>query len=378
MKILHTSDWHLGRSLTNNTTYIEDQKFFFEKLYGILSEEHIDAVICAGDVYDSSVTNAEAIRLYDSVATKICAEMKIPMIVIAGNHDSGPRLAACSELLKEASLHVYGRLGSSSDPILLDNGRTAVYPLPYFNKDEAISIYPEKKDEITNADTAMKTVCDEIRRNMNKDKVNIIVSHSLIINSELSESDHSAQIGTASAISKDVFEGFDYVALGHIHKAQAISENIRYSGSPIKYSFGKEEYHKKGVVIIDTENMSQKFVEIPELHGHFTLNGTYDELIAIDGHKNDYIRIQLTDRFCSAEIRKEFEEKFPLMLEAHGKEYNMTGGNSSITASDTQRLDEFEIMTRFMKDYFEIEPDEEQKELFRYALLEEDKEVEEN
>ena len=376
MKLLHTSDWHLGRALSNNQTYIQDQRFFFDRLYSIIREEKIDAVLVAGDIYDSSVSNAEAINLYNEVVTKICLGMGVPMIIIAGNHDSGPRLASCRDLLKGAGLYLTGRLSADLSPAVF--GDTAIYSLPYFNKDEVIALFPEKKDEITSAATAMKAVCDVIRGNMDKTKKNILVSHSLVQNVELSESDRSAQIGTASAVSKDVFDGFDYVALGHIHKPQTVSDKIRYSGSPVKYSFGREEKQEKGVVIIDTDNMSQKFVETGELHGRHTVKGTYEEIIGRTDLVNDYLSIIITDRTNAASLYNEMKERFPYMLELKGMEYTVSGEGSTINALDIEKLDDTAILKNFMKDIAGIEPDKEQLELFSAAVEAADREVEEN
>ena len=376
MKLLHTSDWHLGRALSNNQTYITDQRFFFEKLYSVIREEKIDAVLVAGDVYDSSVSNAEAINLYNEVVTEICLKMGVPMIIIAGNHDSGPRLASCRDLLKGAGLYLTGRLSADLSPAVF--GDTAVYSLPYFNKDEVIALFPDKKEEITSAATAMKAVCDIIRENMDKTKKNILVSHSLVQNVELSESDHSAQIGAASAVSKDVFDGFDYVALGHIHKPQTVSDKIRYSGSPVKYSFGKEETQEKGVVIIDTADMSQRFVATGELHGRRTVKGTYEEIINMKDLANDYLSIIVSDRTNAASLYNEMKERFPYMLELKGMEYTVSGEGATLNALDIERLDDFAILTSFMKDIAGIEPDKEQLELFRAAVEASDREVEEN
>lgn len=378
MRILHTSDWHLGRPISGNETYIDDQRFFFENLYRIIREGKIDLVLCAGDIYDSSVSNAEAINLYNEIATKICMEMKIPMIVVAGNHDSGPRLAACRELLRGAGLYVTGRLGRDLSPVLFDGGKVAVYSLPFFNKDEAACLFPEKKSEIHSSETAMKAVCDIIRDTMNPDICNIVVSHSLIINAELSESDHSAQIGLASAVSKDVFEGFDYVALGHIHKPQCISENIRYSGSPVKYSFGKEEKQEKGVVVLDTSDMSQKFVPAGELHGRVSVEDTYENVMSMTGLDNCYLKIQLTDRSNAPGLYTEFKKKFPLLLEFKGVEYSVSGSGKSLSAGEMEKLDELSIMKRFLEDTYEFSPDDSQIELFMSALEEYNKEAEEN
>ena len=376
MKLLHTSDWHLGRALTNTRNYDADHRYFFERLYGIIEKEKIDAVLIAGDVYDSSVSNAQAINLYNEVITKICLDMKIPAVVIAGNHDSGPRLASCRELLKGAGLYLYGRISADLSPVHI--GDADIYALPYFSKEEVAALFPEKKDEISSAADAMKAVCDIIREKMDKSKRNILVSHSLVQNVELSDSDHSAQIGTASAISKDVFEGFDYVALGHIHKPQQVNDKIRYSGSPVKYSFGKEEKQEKGVVIIDTGDMSQEFVVIEELHGRRTVTGTYDEILAMKGLENDYLDIYVTDKVNASGFYAEFAEKFPYMIGLHGSDTKAAGDGKSISAVDVDKLDDYAILAGFMKDVFGEEPGEVQRALFNLALEECDKEAAEN
>ena len=131
MRILHTSDWHLGMSVGTGTL-AGDQRFFLEQLYSIIEEEQADILLLAGDVYDSSVSNAEAISVYNEATTRICADMGKKMVVIAGNHDGAERLAACSELLKGAGLYVSGRLTREITPILA--GNTAIYPLPFFNR----------------------------------------------------------------------------------------------------------------------------------------------------------------------------------------------------------------------------------------------------
>ena len=229
MRILHTSDWHLGMPLKLGTM-IADQQYFLDQLYSIIEEYDVNAVICAGDIYDSSVTNAEAIELYSSAITKICKELGKKMIVISGNHDSGARLASGRELLEMAGLYVSGKIVKDTRPVSI--GNADIYPIPFFNRDEVIAFYPDKKSEITSQEAATKVLCDHIRESMDPSRVNIIVSHAFITSAELSDSDRAAQVGQATSVSKDVFDGFDYVALGHIHKPQAITETIRYSGSP--------------------------------------------------------------------------------------------------------------------------------------------------
>ena len=365
MRILHTSDWHLGM-MAGSRSLEEDQRHFFAQLYELIEKESIDAVICAGDIYDSSVANADAIALYNEVTTTICGKLKKKMIVIAGNHDGAARLSVCHELLKDAGLHVSGRLTRTVEPIEL--GNAMIYPVPFFNKEEVGALYPEHKKEITSQEQAMNFVCDRIREKMDASKYHILVSHSLIVNAELSESDRSARVGHATAISKDVFKGFDYVALGHIHKPQALTESIRYSGSPIKYSFGAEEKHEKQVILIDTETKEIRPIMLEEFRGRKTITGTLDEIMAMDEVVNDYLRLKVTDRYAGLELLAELRQKFPYLLELYGKSMDEQGDLILMTPEELQKLDEMDIMKKFFAENFGYEPTKEQIDLFQEVL----------
>ena len=365
MRILHTSDWHLGMSVGTGTL-AGDQRFFLEQLYSIIEEEQADILLLAGDVYDSSVSNAEAISVYNEATTRICADMGKKMVVIAGNHDGAERLAACSELLKGAGLYVSGRLTREITPILA--GNTAIYPLPFFNREEVIALFPEKSTEITSQEKAMKVVCDHIWEEMDPSRFNIVVAHALIVSAELSESDRSARVGQASAVSKDVFEGFDYVALGHIHKPQMIDEHICYSGSPVKYSFGNEEGQQKGVVLIDTESSEIRTIPIQMLHDRKTVRGTYEEIIEREDLSEDYLRLYVSDRYAGLELLSALQQKFPYLLELYGKALEEGDGQTALTVGELQSLDEVDIMMRFCGENGGALPNEEQLSLFKEVL----------
>ena len=365
MRILHTSDWHLGMSVGTGTL-AGDQRFFLEQLYGIIEEEQADILLLAGDVYDSSVSNAEAISVYNEATTRICADMGKKMVVIAGNHDGAERLAACSELLKGAGLYVSGRLTREITPILA--GNTAIYPLPFFNREEVIALFPEKSTEITSQEKAMKVVCDHIREEMDPSRFNIVVAHALIVSAELSESDRSARVGQASAVSKDVFEGFDYVALGHIHKPQMIDEHICYSGSPVKYSFGNEEGQQKGVVLIDTESSEIRTIPLRMMHDRKTVRGTYEEIIEREDLSEDYLRLYVSDRYAGLELLSALQQKFPYLLELYGKALEEGDGQTALTVGELQSLDEVDIMMRFCGENGGALPNEEQLLLFKEVL----------
>ena len=367
MKLIHTSDWHFGMTVGTGS-YAADQRHFLAQLYELIKAENVGAVLLSGDVYDSSVVNAEAIGLYNEAVTTLCRELGLTVIVIAGNHDSAPRLASCRELLRSAGLYVTGRLEREIEPVLLDDGKVAVYSLPFFGREEVTALFPEKKGEIRSQETAMLAICDHIRESMDRDRFNIVLSHSLIVSAELSESDRSARVGFATAVSKDVFEGFDYVALGHIHKPQVIAPHIRYSGSPLKYSFGSEEAQEKGVVLVDTDTGEQEFVSFAPLHDRKSAEGTYEEITAREDLKNDYLRLKVTDRYAGLDLIADLREKFPFLLEVYGKGLTESEGLSALSVEQLQKMDENDIIEKFMAESFQYDPTPEQKQLFREVL----------
>lgn len=367
MKLIHTSDWHFGMSLGTGS-YADDQRFFLQQLYDLIEKEQVKALLLAGDIYDSSVVSAEAIGLYNEAMTKLCLELGVRVISIAGNHDSAARLASCRDLLKGAGLHITGKIEKNPAPVILDDGKLAVYSIPFFNRDEVTALLPEKKEEIRNTETAMLAYCDHIRGKMDKNRKNFVLSHSLIVGSQLSESDRSARVGFATAVSKDVFRGFDYVALGHIHKPQAIENHIRYSGSPLKYSFGAEENQEKGVVLIDTDTMDIRFVPLSPKRERRSVEGTYDEIMALEDMGDDYLKITVTDRYAGLELIAAIREKFPGLLEVYGKALTEDGQLSALSVEELEKLNEEDIMIKFLAESFSTEPTEGQLNLFREVL----------
>ena len=367
MILLHTSDWHLGMD-KGTGSYADDQRYFLEKMYDLIRQEQVGAVLLCGDVYDSSVANAEAIGLYNEAMTTLCAGLGVKVITIAGNHDSAPRLSSCRELLRSAGLYITGRLERNVEPVLLDEGKVAVYSLPFFGRDEVIALFPERKEEIKTQEQAMNVVCGHIRQQMDPEKRNIVLSHALIVNAELSDSDRSARVGFATAVSKDVFSCFDYAALGHIHKPQVIAPHIRYSGSPLKYSFGSEEKQEKGVVLIDTDTMEIRFVPIDPKRERRTVKGTYEEIVAREDIREDYLRLYVTDRYAGLELISQLRERFPNLLEVYGKGIEQEETLSSLSVAELQKLDETDIMEKFMAENFSYSPTESQRALFQEVL----------
>lgn len=340
MRFLHTSDWHLGAAESEHSL-LEDQKDFLEKVCGIIQDKQVDALLLAGDVYDRSIASAEAIRLFNDAMSALCVKLGIPVLIIAGNHDSAERLAACSELLEKANLYVAG--AASREPRVVSFADADVYLLPWITEEKVKSLYPEERDSIQSLDDAYRTMTRHMRETFVPGKKHLIMSHAFITNAETSTSDRAAEIGFATQVSASVFEGFDYVALGHIHKPQDVNSFIRYSGTPIAYSFGKEETQVKSVTILDTDTMEKEVVPIPALHPRQTLVGTFDQLaapsFAPDAHEK-YVRLQVTDCAVGLEMQRQLMDVYQYPLIISGKLYQ--DGSSSVTMT----LEELKQMER--------------------------------
>lgn len=361
MKILHTSDWHLGISV-HGVSMLDEQKHFKNEIIEIIKENGIDAVILSGDVFDSSVASGEAIRLYNDIATAICRDIGIPLIVIAGNHDGAARLSSMHELLKKSGLYVTGKLTRDIEPVIL--GNAAVYPIPYFNTDEVRALFPD--EEIKTYEEAMNVVCSHIRDKTDKSLFNIAAVHAFVSGAALSDSDRSAVIGTASMVSKDVFDGFDYVALGHLHKPQSVSDTVRYSGSPVKYSFS-ETGTGKSVTVIDTTTGETEIIPLSPVHDMRIIRGTLEEIVS-SGPSDDYIKAEITDKYAGLEALDALSAVFPNLLAVSGK----SAADSEMTAlsiNEMEQLSPSEILESFFMDTYGEKPEEEQIKMFENALI---------
>lgn len=365
MRFLHTSDWHLGFSL-NNMPMIAEQKHFVAQIIEIAEQEKVDAVIISGDIFDHAVSNPDAIGLYNEAMTTLCLEKKIPVAVCAGNHDGAARLSSCAELLSKAGLYIAGSIKNGIPSINI--GDAAFHLLPFFSIEEVRYLYPE--EEIKSYDAAMRTLLAHIPRESGR---NILAAHCFVSNARLVESDRSAMVGGSNMVGADTFDGFDYVALGHLHRGQDIGDNIRYSGSPMKLSFS-EAGHKKSVTIVDTRDMSRKEMPLYMLNDLRTLKGTYREILdgaRKDTRASDYIKIELEDEYAHMEFRYALQEFYPHLLSLTGKEFESKKENT-LSVEQAASLDPQEIMMRFYEEYSGGEkPSETQIRWFLRALEEE-------
>ena len=337
MIFLHTSDWHLGAT-EGERELREDQYFFIDEICRIIEERQVDAVLLAGDVYDRSVGSASAIRLYNYAMERICRDLKKTVLTIAGNHDSADRLSSCGSLLEKAGLYISGAAEREARVVVFDDAE--VFLLPWVTEEKVRSLYPEER--ISDLTGAYQVLTDHMRERFSPDKKHIVVSHAFITNAETSTSDRAAEIGFATQVSASVFDGFDYVARGHIHKPQNVNGHIRYSGTPMPYSFGKEESQEKSVTLLDTETMTQEIVPLPLLHQRRTLTGTYEELLNPDCPeevRTGYVRLNVTDTALGLELLSNLRQVYPHPLVVSGKAYEGDGTSISLTMEEFEQME---------------------------------------
>lgn len=321
MKIIHTADWHIGK-IVNGVHMTKDQEYILDQFINIISEEKPDVILIAGDLYDRGVPPVEAVELLDRVFSKILLELKVPIITIAGNHDSRDRISFGSEILKDKGLYICGKFNGEVEKVVIKDeaGPVNFYLIPYLDPAEVREIL--KDETIKNHDNAMKAILQGIK--LNRQERNIAIAHGFIAGTkplEKSDSERPLAIGGTEVIDVDYFKDFDYVALGHLHGRQKVSrEAVMYSGSILKYSFS-EVNHKKGVIIINlgkNENVEVGFRELMPIRDMRKIKGEIAKLTSEEVYRNtnveDYIHAILTDEGELIDPIGKLREVYPNVL----------------------------------------------------------------
>ena len=245
MKLIHLSDLHLGRRL-NEFNLLEDQRYILTKIINVIDDERPDAVIIAGDIYDKSVPSAEAVELFDDFLVRL-AGRKLPVFAISGNHDSPERIAFASRLIDRSGVHLSPVYDGQVTPIDLEDahGKVHFYMLPFVKPAHVRRYFPDA--EITSYTDALRTAVEAM--GMDRSERNVLVTHQFVTGAARSESEEIS-VGGADNVDASVFDGIDYVALGHIHGPQNIGTGrIRYCGTPLKYSFSEAKQEKSVTVV---------------------------------------------------------------------------------------------------------------------------------
>ena len=311
MRFLHIADLHLGKQM-NDLTLLKDQEYALQQVVHIADEEKVDAVLIAGDVYQRSSPQAEAMALFDSFVSQL-AERDMKVFVISGNHDSALRISYFSSLVKNSGVYVTEAFNGELQHVTLRDrdGDVTVWMLPFLRPAQVKRALPEEK--ITSYQDAVQAVL----RNAEVDfsKRNLLMCHQFIIGCEVCDSEELS-IGTLDHIDGAVFDGFDYVALGHIHGPQRVQrDTLRYAGSPLKYSFS-EARHNKSVTIVDMQEKGEvqvRTVPLYPLHDVRLIEGKMDEVMRMP-YSEDYVWITIHDELPPPDARVTLSVNFPNMM----------------------------------------------------------------
>ena len=297
MKLIHLSDLHIGKRV-NEISMIEDQAYILTRIIHIIDDERPDAVLICGDVYDKSVPSAEAVTLFDDFLCRL-AKREVPVLIISGNHDSPERLAFGGRLMENSGIHISPVYQGQVQPITLRDGYGEVnfWLLPFLKPVHVRRYFPEE---------TIESYTDAVRiavENMNIDpsRRNVLLTHQFVTGAAVCDSEEIS-VGGSENVDASVFEGFDYVALGHIHGQQNIGSNrVRYCGTPLKYSFSEEKHHKS-VTVVELGEKGQLRLQLQPLipkHDLRTIRGTFaqvtDKAFYSGTVTTDYLHVILTD-----------------------------------------------------------------------------------
>lgn len=332
MRFLHTADWHLGRIfygqyLTDDQAHVLEHQFFT-----ILKEEKIDGILLAGDVFDRAVPPIEAIELWDSIITRLAMDYKVPLFVVSGNHDGAERLEVGRSMLSRSGIHIWGSPHHALQPFEFESsdGKVAICPMPFSEPrrigdalglsaseskpvdteaEDSLFSYVESNEQesesifnLHNYDQMYQAWSDYLYQQVPKGMPSIAISHAFVLGGEVGGSERTLSVGGSEQVSPHVFKNFHYTALGHLHGPQRMgADSIRYSGSPLKYSFD-EQGQKKSFTIIDMGtkgNIDISIIPVEAKRDVVILEGHFEDLLNNKElqikHKNDYVQARLLD-----------------------------------------------------------------------------------
>ena len=297
MKFVHLSDLHLGKRV-NEYSMLEDQEYILTKIINIIDDEKPAGVIIAGDVYDKSIPSAEAVQMFDDFLTRL-AKRNLQVFVISGNHDSPERMSFGSRLMDQSGIHISQVYSGKIKPFAMkdEHGIINVYMLPFVKPAHVKRFSDESIESYTDA---IRVAVAEM--NVDQSARNLLITHQFVTGATRSESE-DISVGGSDNVDVSVFDGFDYVALGHIHSPQnCISERVRYCGTPLKYSFS-EAKDNKSVTVVELAkkgSLSVKTVSLVPMRDMVEIKGRYNEIMLKSfyestSYQEDYIHITLTD-----------------------------------------------------------------------------------
>lgn len=336
MRFLHTSDWHIGRTFHGHSL-LADQEEILSVIADLVALHQVDVVLVAGDLYDRAIPSADSVQLAHRALARI-REAGAQIIISSGNHDSAPRLGAFSSFLSAGGLHIRSQIAELAEPILFsdNSGAIAVYAIPYLEPDIAAHLMklPKGQGHGGVLCEAMRMIRDDLAGRPTGTR-SVVLAHAFVVGGSPSDSERSIdvrvppnptrdgtavgefKVGTVGTVPAQVFDGIDYVALGHLHGRQRVDEAKRYSGSPLPYSFS-ESSHRKGVwlVDIDATGLAQvQPIDLPVIRPLATIRGDLSGVLAgNDDLIEHYLTVELTDEIRPVDPMRRLREKFPFTV----------------------------------------------------------------
>lgn len=323
MRFIHTSDWHIGRQL-HNQSLLEDQAYVLDQIVTLAEQHTVDAVIIAGDIYDRSIPPASAVALLDEVLNRLITELGLQVLMIAGNHDGHERLGFAAKQMAASGLHIIGPLQADLTPIRLasPSGDAYFYPLPYAEPATVRQVFEADANglSVSSHEEAMALLLEQVHSHDSQGLPKVVVSHCFLDGGSESESERPLSIGGADKISPRLFSEFDYVALGHLHGPQYKgSEHVRYSGSILKYSFSEQHQHKS-VTLVDVAAQTPAQIQLlplTALRDVRIIEGELAHLLDLgitDAKREDYLMVRLLDKHAILDAMGKLRSVYPNVL----------------------------------------------------------------
>ncbi|HEY2058104.1 MAG TPA: exonuclease SbcCD subunit D [Amycolatopsis sp.] len=373
MKVLHTSDWHIGRTF-HGADLLAEQEAVLGHLAGLVTSEAVDVVVVAGDIYDRAVPSAEAVRVATAALARI-RQAGAQLVITPGNHDSGPRLGAFAEFAAAGGLHVRATVAGLAEPVLLadEYGEVAFYGLPYLEPEPSRHTLgvPEARGHTGVLTEAMRRVREDLATRPGTRSV--VLAHAFVTGGNASESERTIAVGGVEQVPGSVFDGVDYVALGHLHGPQTLAEHLRYSGSPLAYSFSEARQRKSvWLVELDATGLAEvRRHELPVPRALATLRGELAELLSAPEHEewtDHFLSVTLTDRVRPVDAMRKLRDRFPHAVHLDWQPAGGLAGAELKYAEAVRGRSDIEIARNFLDDCRGAPPSEREERLVFLAL----------
>ncbi|GAB3556972.1 exonuclease SbcD [Actinopolyspora lacussalsi] len=384
MRLLHTSDWHIGRTFHGHDL-LDDQRRVLSELAEIVRAENVDVVVISGDLYDRSVPSGEAVQTCVDVLEQL-RRTGARLVVTSGNHDSPQRVGAFAGFAAAGGLHLHTRVATLHEPTVLsdEHGPVAFYGIPYLEPDPArqvlrTSTAPGAAEDVERGHPAvLGEAMNRVRGELDSRDPgtrSVVLAHAFVTGGGSSDSERNIAVGGVDQVPADVFAGVDYVALGHLHGCQRITERVRYSGSPMAYSFSEARQRKSvWLVELDSEGLSEtRRIELPVPRELATVSGTLEQLLhdpEYESATDCYVSATVTDEARPVDGMRRLQQRFP---HAVHMEWEPAGGRAraSLRYSEAVRdRDEPRLLRDFVANCRGEEPSDSEGELLDRALSE--------